>query len=196
MEQKERLELIDTIYEVLKEVRKTSHRDDLYNIATSYHNTIIEVQNLYKDNGKDPEDSLLYGFINLYLNDNLLLGKDLLEEYIGINEYEEFPLWWKVANRLIHGKEILNSYIEIEKDIRYFSIEKDIVEAVEKEKYYWTLQEKLHEDNKDFNVNDIIGAYNKELKELNINVVIPPLKSNYNNHNNYKVKIKKHIRKN
>ncbi len=185
LNQDDRLELIKEVYQSLKVVRKKSKKEDLSNIATSYHNKIVELEQLFKRKEKDPEESSIYDFINLYLNDNLLLGIIILNNYSSMN----------AVNRLLVGRRILDYYIQAEKNIRYFSIEKDINQIIDNGKQYFTdLQQTLEENDEDFDVDDIIDIYNMELKELGINIEIPSV---MNKIKPQKIITKtKHIRKN
>ena len=182
LNQEERLELIEQVYKSLETVRKKSKKEDLSNIATSYHNKIIEVEQLFKRQEKEPEESLIYDFINLYLNDNLLLGILVLNNYSTMN----------TINRMLEGKKLLDYYNQAEKNIRYFSIENDINKIIDNgQQYFKGLQQELEENNEDFDVDDVIDIYNIELKELGINVEIPPLKNISKNKTDRKVKILK-----
>ena len=182
LNQEERLELIEQVYKSLETVRKKSKKEDLSNIATSYHNKIIEVEQLFKRQEKEPEESLIYDFINLYLNDNLLLGILVLNNYSTMN----------TINRMLEGKKLLDYYNQAEKNIRYFSIENDINKIIDNgQQYFKGLQQELEENNEDFDVDDVIDIYNIELKELGINVEIPPLRNISKNKTDRKVKILK-----
>ena len=182
LNQEERLELIEQVYKSLETVRKKSKKEDLSNIATSYHNKIIEVEQLFKRQEKEPEESLIYDFINLYLNDNLLLGILVLNNYSTMN----------TINRMLEGKKLLDYYNQAEKNIRYFSIENDINKIIDNgQQYFKGLQQELEENNEDFDVDDVIDIYNIELKELGINVEIPPLRNISKNKTDHKVKILK-----
>ena len=72
LNQEERLDLIKEVYKSLEIVREKSKKENLTNIATSYHNKIVDIDKFFEQKEKDPDESLLYDFINLYLNDNLL----------------------------------------------------------------------------------------------------------------------------
>ena len=182
LNQEERLELIEQVYKSLETVRKKSKKEDLSNIATSYHNKIIEVEQLFKRQEKEPEESLIYDFINLYLNDNLLLGILVLNNYSTMN----------TINRMLEGKKLLDYYNQAEKNIRYFSIENDINKIIDNgQQYFKGLQQEIEENNEDFDVDDVIDIYNIELKELGINVEIPPLRNISKNKTDHKVKILK-----
>ena len=62
LDQDRRIELIDLIYDLISEVTKETKKikKDLHitNIATSYHNKIVDIERIFKNNNKNINNSL------------------------------------------------------------------------------------------------------------------------------------------
>ena len=175
LDQDKRIELIDLTYDLISAVTKDTKNLHLTNIATSFHNKIVDIDRLFKNNNKDIETSLLYTSINTYLLNNLTEGTQILKELYENTKEEKIMTLNKFIKKYNTMNKLIKKYESVEKDIRYFNIEEDI--------------EKVFEEREDFYdiPSNIINFYNAELKQLGIDTEI----SNQNKHQKTK---QKHIR--
>ena len=161
LDQDKRIEIIELVYELINKVNKTTKKDlNLVNIATSYHNQIVDIEKLFKENNNDFKSSLLYMIINTYLTNKLIEGTKTLKELAENTNKDEFMTIGKFLKKYNTTKTLIEDYKNTEKDIRYFNIEESI--------------EKIFKEREDFGEipSNVIEYYNNELKNLGINKVI------------------------
>ena len=130
IEQEERIEKIDKVYNALSFIRKITNKDiKTYNIATSFHNKIVDLEWQFKNSDKTPKGSLLFMALNDYLMDEFMKGMKALKDLCYIDEEDEYTNLGKIYFKRKRINNIINEYTEHERKIRYFDIKEDIIKV-------------------------------------------------------------------
>ncbi|HIT22456.1 MAG TPA: hypothetical protein IAB56_05800 [Candidatus Scybalousia intestinigallinarum] len=172
-----RSELIQKVSNTKEEInRNTNGEDDIENIGIIFNNKMIEIYQIYARNNVSYVQSGLKSVILSYLTDIVLDATNKLQEYTDIynvdidkiNTKEEAP---KI---IAQARTKLQEYKKLTDKVFEFDINRDIVDAVEKDIERW--QEIGREGGYDVyleNPTEVIEHYNQELESLGMTTRIP-----------------------
>lgn len=183
-DEKEQKVLFDKVQKIMDKIGKikleldknTNGQVNIGNIGITFNNKIIELLQVYSKNNVTFYNSKLKNVILFYLEDIMFEALNELQNYINLFDVKVKKIGTsKQAQDLSSkSKPMLSKYAELRQKLFDFSIDKDIIKAILK--YIEFNKENALSGGFDYysnNPTNIILDYNKELKELGINVEIP-----------------------
>lgn len=172
-----RTELIQKVDHTKEAInRNTNGGDNIENIGITFNNKMIEIYQIYARNNISYVQSTLKGVILPYLTDLVLDATNKLQEYIDIYNVDIDNISTKEeASRIIaQAKTKLQEYKKLTDKVFEFDINRDIVDAVEKDIERW--REIGREGGYNVyskNPTEVIEHYNQELESLGMTTRIP-----------------------
>lgn len=153
----------------LSQVDKSNPR--IPNIGITYNNKLVEIVNIFEKKGFYLSDSALIGLINSHLLNVLGKGAEAFGQYVEALT-RDVKSSKDVENMIKDADSYLKVYLEIDKKILNFDIEKDISEALQYHIDYW--RKKGENGGYDLYADcpDLVETYNRELHSLGYNIAL------------------------
>lgn len=171
-------EIIERINSIIRTLKNNSlNYVSIPNIGITYNNKLVEIIHVYKRNGLDVSNSSLILVISRYLQEILEEALKCIDSYVKVIEKrtDNYDFNQQAMSIVDEAEKFLKVYRELDQKIFYFSIEKDIVLAVQSDIEFF---KKVGNDGGyDLYQNDsgVIDNYNSELSTLGFTNTIPQI---------------------
>lgn len=171
-------EIIDRINSIIRLLKNNSlDYISIPNIGITYNNKLIEIIHIYKRNGVDVSNSSLILVISRYLQEILEEALKCIDSYAKVIEKrtDNYDFNKQAISIVDEAEKFLKVYRELDQKIFDFSIERDIVLAVQSDIEFF---KKVGNDGGyDLYQNDsgVIDSYNSELSTLGFTNTIPQI---------------------